>query len=115
MHPISPCGTGMILVYDRIRSSTYTVSLAAVTNPARCRRASRLDIKLLRLHSLWGALDRVRLGVDPATFDVDAPEHGYREPYHDNEEEKRVANVAGAVSDEADDERADERARLSCL
>jgi hypothetical protein len=58
-------------------------------------------------------LDRVRLGVDPTLFDVDAQQHGHCEPYHDDEKEKGVADVAGAVSDETDDERTDERARLS--
>ena len=59
------------------------------------------------------ALDSVRLGVDPTLFNVDTQEDGYGEPHHDEEEEKGVANVAGAVGNESDDERTNERARLS--
>ena len=66
-----------------------------------------------RLRPIVHALDRVRLRVNPALVDVDAQKHGHGEPDHDDEEEKSIADVAGAVGDETDDERADERARLS--
>ena len=59
------------------------------------------------------ALDRIRLRVNPALVDVDAQEHGHGGPDHHDEEEKSITNVAGAVGDETDDERADKRARLS--
>lgn len=58
------------------------------------------------------SLDRIRCGVDATVFDVNAQEHGYREPHHDDEKEKGVADVACAVRDETDDQRTDERARL---
>ena len=65
------------------------------------------------LRPLVHALDRMHLGVNPAVVDVDAQKHGHGEPDHDDEEEKSIADVASAVSNEADDKQANERARLS--
>ena len=55
-------------------------------------------------------LDRIRLRVNLALVNVDAQKHRHGEPDHNNKEEKSIADVAGAVGDEANDERANERA-----
>ena len=63
--------------------------------------------------SLVHALNRIRLRINPALVDVDAQKHRHGEPDDNDEEEKGIADVTGAVGYEADDEQADERARLS--
>ena len=67
-----------------------------------------------RRHLLVHALVRIRLRVDLALVDVDAQEYRHGGPDDYDEEEKGMAGIIGAASDETDDERADDdRSRLS--
>ncbi len=59
-----------------------------------------------------GGLISVLVGIFPPLFGIDIHEDWHSRPNHENEEEKREADVASQVRDQANCERTNERAGL---
>ena len=55
---------------------------------------------------------RPRPCIYPPTLNVHPGQDWQRRPKHSDEEQKRISDIAGPISDEADDQRADKRGRL---
>ena len=64
----------------------------------------------LRLTTIIARRPRPR--IYPPTLNVHSGQDRQRRPKHSDEEQKRISDIAGPISDEADDQRADKRGRL---
>jgi hypothetical protein len=67
----------------------------------------------LRIFNVLILINGIIFRVNPSLLYIHTQEHWHSKPNHEHEEEKRVADISCAVSDNAHDQRTNERARLS--
>ncbi len=88
-------------------------------DPTRIRAVSSAIVRVrigkvgncsLRLRAITTGCPRAR--ICPSTVDIYPSEDWQRNPEHEQEEQKTVADVSGHVCHETDDQRTDKRGRL---